>query len=219
MTATNPFKGLATDLHVPLTEGMSVDEALVLFNGFYLTSYKASQFKSAQAFVSSSGYVTLELQNPEDDEVWYTFVNKMRVVDENNNSIPTNNPVFEFVNPLDVTTTSTELMTGPVIITHLQELEFLKDVPLNQPLAIDDLTNQLPFQLSSLLNNYGVLGRWVSGTLGELCTGCFSVLYFGPGSDAPSEYLLGENVDTAVLIKLNQGSRQGVICLQYLQAP
>lgn len=214
--SVNPFDGLAENLHMPLTVGMSKDAAVDVFSAFYLVKVDKTRFKDTQAFVSSSGYITLELIDKTSGEVVYTFVNRMQVV-KDDVTIPVNNSAFEFTNPLGLTTDKVNWLTTPITITHLEEMEFLQDVTLNQPLAIDNLTSQLPFQLSTLLNNYGVLGRWVSGTLGELCTGGFTVLFYGPGAEASSDYLIGENVETVALIQINQGKRQGVLCLQYLK--
>ncbi len=215
--SVNPFSGLSDNLHVPLTIGMSMEDAVKIFSAFYLVKVDTSRFKSSQAFVSSSGYITLELLDKISGEVVYTFVNRMQVI-KDETPVPVHNPAFEFTNPLELSTPDVNWLTGPVPITHLQEMDFLKDALVNQPQAIGNLTNPLPFQLSTLLNNYGVVGRWVSGTLGELCTGGFTLLYYGAGKDAPPEYLVGETVDTVVLIAINQGSRQGVLCLQYLKA-
>ncbi|EBV8434190.1 hypothetical protein NFI00_000055 [Salmonella enterica] len=216
-TSVNPFSGLSDNLHVPLSVGMSMEQAVGIFSAFYLVTLDTARFKPSQAFVSSSGYITLELLDKNTGELLYTFVNRMQVV-KDDTTVPVHNPAFEFINPLELSTPTINWLTGPVTITHLQEMEFLKDVPVNQPQAIENLINPLPFQLSTLLNNYGVLGRWVSGTLGELCTGGFTLLFYGPGQDAPAEYLISEAVDTVVLIEINQGSRQGVLCLQYLKA-
>ena len=212
----NPFKGLAENLHVPLTAGMSLSSAVDLFNAFYLVTVDKARFKDTQAFVSSSGYLTLELIDNVSGEVIYTFVNQMRVVVDEE-AVPMNTSTFVFTNPVELASAAVTWLTAPVIITHLEEMEFLKDLTLNQPQAIENLTNPLPYQLSTLLNNYGVVGRWVSGTLGELCTGGFALLYYGSGQAAPPDYLIRENVDTVALIEINQGSRQGVLCLQYLK--
>lgn len=216
-TSVNPFSGLADNLHMPLTEGQSMADAVKIFSAFYLVKLDTTRFKNTQAFVGSDGYIKLELIDKDTGEVVYTFVNRMQVVVDNS-PVPVNNPAFEFVNPLDLSKQEVNWLTGPVFIPHLQEMDFLKDVPVNQPQQISVLVNPLPFQLSSLLNNYGVVGRWVSGTFGELCTGGFSLLYYGSGKDAPAQYQVNEAVDTVVLISINRGSRQGVLCLQYLKA-
>lgn len=104
----------------------------------------------------------------------------------------------------------------PPITVQKEELAFLKDIPLR---VIDDpvaSVNNSAYHLKELFTKYNqTLSKWVSGTIGEYCTGGYEILYKGHPKDLPVECLVMGNKYVYIL-QLHYGTHKGPVCLQYL---
>ena len=201
--------------HLPIKEDMLSSEAIPLCNTFYETDFNSADFKESQAFIDVDGKVRLELIDPKNNVVLITFVNKINETTRKTLKLTSEGMVLK--NPLSIYTEDNGLMTSPVIINDVEEVDFLEGIPTGYTTPIFSATD-LPFKLKELFNHYDVPGPWVSGTMGDYCTGGFTLLYKGKGSEAPSEYLVAEDVENVVLIRINEGTNKGVICLQLQQS-
>lgn len=104
----------------------------------------------------------------------------------------------------------------PPVTVEPEELTFLEEVPLR---VIDDPVasfNNSAYHLKELFTEYNqTLSEWVSGTMGEYCTGGFEILYKGLAKDLPIQCLVTGN-KYCYIIQLHYGKHRGPVCLQYL---
>lgn len=200
--------------HLPLTESMVSDEAIKLANSFYQTSLSVEDFQQSQAFLNSNQQLSLELLDKDTGDVIVTFVNQSApstttVVD--GAGVPA---VFEWnlANPIFDARQYTPWMAPPVQLHSSEEVVFLDALGEGMTAPIITSDNTLAFKLSTLLNSYQVLGRWVSGTLGEQATGGFRLVYKGHSLDAPDGFLLDYS-PLVVIIEILEGNQKGFLCL------
>lgn len=195
---------LKGDVHLPLKEGMTSHEAIALTNSFYGTDLKIVDFRLTQVFTTDSGHFNLELIEEATGLVKVLFINKNQDVITNNQN--------GFDNPLLVTD-SVHWLAAPVVVYNAQEITFLDAMNIDDVYPITGTDNELAYRLSSLLNQYRVLGRWVSGTLGDYCTGGFKLVFKGRSEDAPSEFQVGGS-PYLVVVQILHGTNQGYLCLR-----
>lgn len=193
---------LRGEVHLPMTEQTLAKEAIALANGFYQTDLRVEDFKESQAFRSVAGVLTLELVSEETGEVVVTFVNKSAAVA----------PTTTLWNPLERVTEYHSWMAPPIQLLDADEIAFLDELSNGNtyPITTD---NTLAWKLSQLLNEYGVLGQWVSGTMGPLATGGFRLVYKGWSMEAPDGYLVDYSPMLAI-IEILHGEQQGYLCLR-----
>lgn len=104
----------------------------------------------------------------------------------------------------------------PPITASQSELAFLDCIPLRRQDDIRKSLNGSAYQLKQLLTKYNqTLSKWLSGTMGEYCTGGYELLYRGEPKDLPPECLVRGN-KMVYIIQLHYGRVKGPICLQYL---
>ena len=191
--------------HLPIKEGMSLQEVLTLINGFYLEDapLNYADYKDSQAFVGSDGRVTFELIDPESGGVLMTFVNS--------NSAVAARPAL--ANPFEEVRSYTAFIFDPLTIDDKAELDFLNDIPERIPTPTYNTVNDVSFKLATLLNNYNYNGRWMTGTFGNLSTAGFEVVFKGWSIEAPDEFLLDYS-SYVVILKLHEGDTRGYVCLR-----
>lgn len=196
---------LQGDVHLPLTEGTTSIEAIALSNSFYGTALVETDFRMTQTSVSPYGVLSLELIEDATGFVVVTFVNK-------NQSKSMTSALNGIVNPL-LGVGGVDWLTSPVTVYNAQEITFLDSLENGETYPAVGSDNELAFRLSALLNQYNVLGRWVSGTLGDYCTGGFKLVYKGAPELAPSEFQVGGS-SYVVIVQILHGTNQGYICLR-----
>jgi hypothetical protein len=202
---------LKGEVHLPLTEGMLSTEALPLANTFYQSNLQADDFKTTQAFSDDSGQLVLELICKESNDVMVTFVNKatgaaVAVVDADAG-------LFNLFNPLDQERNYVDWMAKPVQLSSPEEFAFLDELGSGNTYPTEATDNTLAFKLSRLLNHYQVAGQWMSGTMGELCTGGFELVFKGHSLDIPDGYLVDFSPELAI-IQILHGKQKGYLCLR-----
>lgn len=202
--------------HLPLTESMVSDEAIKLANGFYQTTLSEADFRKTQTFLNSNQQLSLELIDKDSGEVIVTFVNQS-VVDADTpvegmegEAAPFN---WSLSNPIFGSREYTPWMAPPIQLHSSEELVFLDALGVGHAAPIMTCDNTLAFKLSTLLNSYGVLGRWVSGTMGEQATGGFKLVYKGHSFDCPDEFLVDFSPFIAI-IEILEGNQKGYLCLR-----
>lgn len=200
---------LEGDVHVPLKEWTLTTDAIPLVNQFYLTSLLVGDFKVLQASRSSDGFLRLELISATTGDVVMRLVNKsptaqtpVKVIEE-----------WVVSNPLVVHADGVPWLGTPVAIHQKDELDFLDGISVGSTYPLEGTNNEVPRQLAALLNSYHYLGNWVSGTLGDLCTGGFKLIYKGVGRGDRDPFQMGESAMMAV-IQVLHGSQKGYLCLR-----
>lgn len=197
---------LKGDVHLPLTPQTVKGDAVTLANSFYQTDLKEGDFKESQAFKDNDGQLILELLDKETGEVAVRFVNKSRA-----NTIATP-AMLALWNPLVNVTPEITWLSQPVKVFSAEELAFLDEVGSGNTYPLDS-DNTVAWKLATLLNEYSVAGRWISGTYGMLSTAGFTLVYKGPGDKAPLQFMVGMS-DCLVIIRINKGDKQGYLCLK-----
>ena len=198
---------LAGGAHLPLTERTLSSEAVSLCNTFYQTSLNAGDYKRSQAFRGADGKLYLELLNPNTGEVVITFSNLAE-----GQTAPTVETIA-LGNPLSFVSSEYSWLVSPVTVFSADELEFLDELGSGNTYPTEHTDNTLAWKLASLLNNYRVLGHWMSGTIGELCAGGFKLVYKGVASEAPEVFSLNPD-DMVTVVQILHGSKRGFICLR-----
>jgi hypothetical protein len=204
------FPEVLKGAHVPLNPGMTSDEAITLANGFYQTSVDPTQFKKTQSFWNTESVLQIDLIDPFTNEVVTSFVNKTYKV---NHSVAVEPVMLSLDNPLVTTETPIELMGQVIVLGSPVELEFLDELGSGNTYPIIGTNNNVAYYLSGLLNAYQFLGRWVSGTMGDLATGGFKLVYKGPSEDLPAGFPMDPSPMVAV-IEILHGQQKGFICLR-----
>lgn len=199
--------------HLPLKEGTLASEAIQLANTFYQTDLEVSDFQETQAFIGGDGQLTLELLGAVSNEVLVTFVNKSTVVAKAPEEVQDDDSVWKLTNPVFVTSAYHEWIADPVQLHSEEELAFLDAMGIGETYSVQGSDNSIAFQLATLLNSQQVLGRWVSGTLGDLCTGGFTLVFKGWSMEAPDGFLMDYSPMVAI-IQINHGSKKGYLCLR-----
>ena len=194
--------------HVPLTLGMTSDEAITLANGFYQTTVDADQFTKTQTFWNSDLILQIDLIDPETGEVVASLVNKASAL-----KVIAEPEVLSLGNPLVSETPLVELMGPVIVLGSAVEIQFLDELGSGNTYPIIGTDNNVAYYLSSLFNAYQFLGRWVSGTMGPLATGGFRLVYKGPSDNLPAEFPMDPSPMVAV-IEILHGNQQGFICLR-----
>lgn len=207
---------LKGEVHLPLKEGTTSAQAIELCNGFYLTTLKAEDFKPSQAFLNVSRQFSLELIDPETGEVLVAFTNKTMAAQEVSSLgdlDPDSQEDWVIDNPLYDTGTRVQWLSAPVTVHNIEELEFLDIVGVGNTYPIVGTDNTAAYTLAQLLNSYRVLGGWMSGTLGDLCTGGFKLVYKGSSQDLPTEFMVDYS-EMVAIVEILHGSQQGYLCLR-----
>lgn len=197
---------LQGDVHLPLTERMLVAEALQLANTFYQTELKAEDYNDSQAFKTPDGQLLLEVSDKSTGEVVIRFVNKSK-----SNTVATP-AMMRLWNPLVGVTDTHNYLAAPVQLASAEEIRFLDELGSGNTYPTDS-DNGLAWKLASLLNEYGVAGRWMAGTYGDLSTAGFELVYKGVSSKAPAEFLIDFSPMVAIL-RFHNGDRKGYLCLK-----
>jgi hypothetical protein len=203
-------------VHLPLKEGMTSVQAIELCNGFYLTALSAEDFKQSQAFLNPSRQFALELIDKESGEVLVTFTNKtmaVQPVEEGSSLAVDDSDDWVIDNPLYDTGTRAVWLNAPITVHNVEELEFLDIVGVGNTYPIVGTDNTVAYTLAQLLNNYRVMGGWMSGTIGELCTGGFKLVYKGSTQDLPTEFMVDYS-EMVAIVEILHGSQQGYLCLR-----
>lgn len=204
---------LTGTLHLPLKEGMSLVKVVSLVNIVYETELDEAEFKEGQVYVGVDGKWTFDLFDLQGN-LMVTFANQtdkqapIRLTDMNLERD------FTFRNPMVAASKQETFLTSPVVVMDVSEMNFLTGLKAGDVMPLQLPPGDIPFKLAQLLTRYSVLGRWVSGTLGDYSTAGFSVLYVGPGADAPGKYLISPKLPFVILLQINNGKNQGVLCLQ-----
>lgn len=206
---------LKGEVHLPLNEGTTSEQAIEMCNGFYLTQLKVEDFQGSQAFFNPSKQLALELIDLDSGKVLVNFVNKTVMAPEAGEQTLDLDSEGDWVidNPLYDAGEQVSLLTAPITVHNIEELGFLDDVGVGNTYPIVGTDNNAAYALSQLLNSYRVLGGWVSGTMGELCTGGFKLVYKGPAEDLPAEYAV-EYSEMVAIVEILHGSQQGYLCLR-----
>jgi hypothetical protein len=197
---------LKGEVHLPLMEGTLSSEAVSMANMFYQTSLNAGDFKQSQAFRAADGKLYLELINVNTKEVIVTFTNKAEAAKAADTELVIGN-VLSFASD------EYSWLTSPVAVHSANELEFLDEVGVGNTYPTENTDNTVAWKLSTLLNSYRVVGQWKSGTIGDLCTGGFKLVYKGTADKAPEEFLLSSS-DMVAVVQILHGSKLGFICLR-----
>lgn len=191
---------LQGEVHLPLTEHMTGEQAITLANAFYQTSLLPGDFREAQAIIVD-GRIILDLMT-EDGETLVNFVNKSAAVDS---------PTLSLFNPMVQATAEHTWMAAPLHLLDAAEMAFLDELGSGNTARVDT-SNDLAWKLSQLLNSNNLLGGWTSGTLGDRCTGGFQLVYKGWSMEAPEGFVMDYASEVAI-IKINHGTEQGYLCL------
>lgn len=204
---------LKGELHLPLTEGMVSTDALPLANTFYQTNLKVEDFKRTQAFTGESGQLVLELICKESNEVMVTFINKATGTAVVAAAEAEEDLLFNISNPIVLSDHYHACMVKPVQLATTEEFAFLDELGVGNTYPTEATDNTLAYKLSRLLNHYQVMGQWMSGTMGELCCGGFTLVFKGHSLDVPEGFLVDFSPEMAI-IQINHGKSKGYICLR-----
>lgn len=188
--------------HLPLTGTTRLSEALPLINAFYQTQFSSEQFSESQAFEDPNGLLVLEARSAETGEVLIRFVNQ-------NINAPQVVQRLALANPLS----DEGQWLGPfVTVDDASELAFLDELGSgNTYPTISD--NTLAWKLATLLNEQGAVGYWRASTFSDYSAAGFELVYKGPSSGAPEEYLIGDS-DMVAIIRFHYGTNKGMLCLK-----
>lgn len=188
--------------HLPLTESMTLSEALPLVNMFYQTSLSSGDFSESQAFADPSGFLVLEARSVETGEVLIRFVNKNVNVPQVMQRLSLNNPLV----------TDAKWLAPFVVVDDASELAFLDELGSgNTYSTLSD--NTLAWKLATLLNEYHVAGHWRASTFADYSAAGFELVYKGPSSDVTEEYLIGDS-DMIAILRFHHGTNKGMLCLK-----
>lgn len=206
---------LKGEVHLPLTEGTTSEQAIEMCNGFYLTQLRDEDFQGSQAFFNPAKRLALELISLEGGEVVVNFVNKTMTPVEGQSETQDLDGEGDWVidNPIYDAGEQVSWISAPVTVHNLEELEFLDDVGVGNTYPVVGTDNNAAYNLSQLLNSYRVLGAWVSGTMGSLCTGGFKLVFKGPSKQLPEQYWV-EDSEMVAIVEILHGSEQGYLCLR-----
>jgi len=191
--------------HLPLTERMTLAQALPVINMFYQTRYEEADFAESQAFRDEAGDLVLEARDPATGDVLIRFVNKC----ENNQVTVEGSSVMKLSNPF----VNEDLWMGPPItVDDPAELSFLDELGSGNTYPTNH-NNELAWKLCVLLNEYNAVGHWKASSLATYSTAGFELVFKGPSEDAPSEYLVGDSEMVAIL-RFHHGTKKGMLCLK-----
>lgn len=188
--------------HLPLTAMMTLSEALPLVNAFYQTSLTMEQFSEAQVFEDPSGPLVLEARSIETGEVLIRFVNQNINVPQVVQRVALSNPLAhdsQWLGPL-------------VVVDNSAELAFLDELGSGN-IYSTLCDNTLAWKLATLLNEYNAVGHWRASTFAEYSAAGFELVYKGPSTDAPEEYLVGDS-DMVAILRFHHGINKGMLCLK-----
>lgn len=198
--------------HLPIKVTTTLTEALQLCSIFYEVDLDPAAFKESQAFMGSDGRVKLELIDKDSNTLITTFVN--RTLPQLNDGVEQDSSgSWELKNPLSLNVGKKDLLGPPLTVVSPAELSFLNDLVPGEAIPLSGSSGDHAFKLSNLLNEYGYLMRWVSGTMGGCSTAGFEVVYRGDSVGADPGFLLEPSPDL-VIIKLHHGEVKGYICLR-----
>jgi hypothetical protein len=197
-------------VHLPLQAGTTSAEAIGMANGFYQTSVDPTRFKRTQAFYGIDGVLQLELIDDATGELVETFYNRSTGTPAPD--VVSLGTLLALNNPLDAREFK-ELLGPAVVLQSAEEFSFLDLLGSGNTYPVLGTDNSLAYQLSTLLNVHQFIGTWVSGTMGSLATGGFTLVYKGPSSEAPVDFLVDYSPQLAI-IRLNHGHYKGYICLR-----
>jgi len=199
--------------HLPVQQGMVTADAAYLSKTFYGFELDLASLKKTQVFVNQSGQYSIELIDLKTNEVLLTFVNRTSSVDPVAEAIVNaKDDEWALLNPLSVG--KYEEWLGPVVELRTgDEIRFLDAMAVGATYPTDSPGNELPYRLASLLNHYQFLGRWVSGTMGNLSTAGFTLIHKGSSEGAPENFLVDQSAMCAI-IQINHGVQKGYVCLR-----
>lgn len=194
--------------HYPLEQGQSLYEIMYDINKFYGTELGRGRVEDSQVYVSKEGWLQLDVVCKNTKDGLITFRNYIleRLIKEVDVD-------FQITNPILLKVKKCEFIEKPILIGLVKELDFLKQIPLKEKVDIGTLDGvKLARKLTNLLNQYSTLGRWVTGTMGDLSTANFKLLHLGVLDGKWNGYLT-EKSPLAAIIQITQGTRKGLLCL------
>lgn len=194
--------------HYPLKQGQTLYEVMYDINKFYGTSLGRGKVENSQVYVSKEGWLQLDVVCKNSNSALITFRNYTpdRLIKEVDVELKLTNPVL-------IKSQECEFIEKPILIGLVKELDFLKHIPLKEKVDIGTLDGvKLARKLTNLLNQYSTLGRWVTGSMGDLSTANFKLLHLGTLDGKWNGYLT-EKSPYACIIQITEGTRKGLLCL------
>lgn len=194
--------------HYPLEQGQSLYEIMYDINKFYGTGLGRGRVENSQVYVSKEGWLQLDVVCKNTKDGLITFRNYIleRLIKEVDVD-------FQIINPILLKVKKCEFIEKPIVLALSKEIEFLTNVPLNEPVDYGTLDGVKTTRLlTSLLNQYSELGRWVTGSMGDLSTANFKLLHLGTLDGKWNGYLT-EKSPYACIIQITEGTRKGLLCL------
>lgn len=194
--------------HYPLKQGQTLYEVMYDINKFYGTSLGRGAVEDSQTYVSKEGFLQLDVVCKKSTTALITFRNYTPERLTNEVGID-----FELVNPVLNKTKDCVFIERPLVIGLKKELDFLTKVNLKEKVNIDQLDGvRLTRSLTNLLNQYSTLGRWVTGSMGDLSTANFKLHYLGELTGKWNGYTI-EKSEYGAIIEITEGSVKGMLCV------
>jgi len=192
--------------HLPLEVGQGVADVVRLVKNFYNLVLKVEDYKATQTYrAKSTGLIQFDLIG-KDGELITQFVNQA-----------SGTPVVEPVagNPPTVTFGSvndTNWLAKSVLVYDASQLDVFKSFSNGYLYDAMNPTNDLGFTLSKLLNLYTETPVWQHSSFAEYSTAKFTLVYRGWANSAPAELALNNTANFVVVVKIQSGQHQGLIC-------
>lgn len=178
-------------------------------NKFYGINLGRGKVIDTQVYVSKTGHLQLDVLTEEGGCPCITFKNYSEVIlVEEVEGVD-----FNIINPLTKHTNAGRFLTRPVKVWVKQELDFLKEVEVGVEMSVESQSSLTKARaLTNLLNDYRVLGRWVTGSMGDYSTANFTLLHLGEITGEWDGVVIDSSPYGAI-IKIDSGSNKGLLCL------
>lgn len=192
--------------HLPIENGQGIADVVRLVKNFYNLALNKEDYKGSQVYRSNStGLLQFDLIGL-DGELITQFVNHASgsaVVEPVSGNTPT--ITFGAVNDRN-------WLAKSVLVYDAAQLDVFKSFSNGYQYDAMNPTNDLGFTLSKLLNLYTETPVWQHSSFAEYSTAKFTLVYAGPSQDAPEELDITGQVNFIVVIQIQSGQHQGLIC-------
>lgn len=205
MTALPEF--LLGSPHLPIKAGDRLPTVINHVRTFYGLTLLVTDFKPSQAFVGKDQKIYFDLID-NTGHALTRFVNhatgKQAVA-----SIGLNTPVLTFGQ-----VAGANWLAKEVNVFETTQLSIFDNYPTGYVYDAMETLNDLGHNVAKLLNHYTDKPVWLMSSFADYTTAKLKVVYKGPSSNAPADLMLPNTGDQVIVICIESGKHQGLICFR-----
>lgn len=192
--------------HLPIKEGMLLNDVVGLVAIVYGYDLDKTNYFESQAYKGDDGYVYFDLQDL-NRNVLTSFKNRASLA-----VTVTDSPALQ-------TLTLKELTWLAKQVTLPDEVLLNPFAVLSNGFVYDAMTSlgDWAYTLATLLNDYTLTGSWKMSSYADYSTSEFTLVYQGLTDNAPAELRLGKTGVRCLVVDIQAGKNQGLICFLVMQ--